>query len=177
MEYYSIFNTDWGWMGIVFNNAGLLTIVLPDNNKEFASFPIIEKFPHAQPNNDKGEIFSKKFIHYFSGKNPLFNFKLDLNAYTPFQKKVWKITSRIKYGEVSSYSEIGGELGNKNIARAIGSALKKNPLPIVIPCHRVVMANGELGGFSANSGTKFKAKLLEFEGIKLDKKQRVAIVK
>ena len=170
--YYSIFNTNWGWMGIVFSDRGLVKIILPQNKKELPLQKILQKFPHAKLKHAKGENFPKKLTLYFKGKDPLFNFTLDLSYYTPFQKKVWKITSQIQYGEVATYSEIGEKIVNKFAARAVGSALKRNPLPIIIPCHRVIRKNGELGGFLGTPGIKIKARLLELEGITLDKNQK-----
>ena len=93
-------------------------------------------------------------------------FDLPLNPEgTSFQQTVWSELLNISYGEVKTYGEIAKNIGLVNSARAVGSAINKNPLPIVIPCHRVVGANNTLTGYSG--GFDLKKKLLEIEGIKM----------
>lgn len=82
---------------------------------------------------------------------------------TDFQKKVLVATMSIKKGEVKTYKQIAQQIGHSKAYRAVGTALKKNPLPIEIPCHRVIKSNGELGNYSSG-GTKVKMKLLKLEG-------------
>ncbi|MBS3058117.1 MAG: MGMT family protein [Candidatus Diapherotrites archaeon] len=84
-----------------------------------------------------------------------------------FSEKVWKLTAKIPKGKVSTYKEIAKALGNPKAARAVGNALKKNPTPIKVPCHRVVGNCGRIGGFAL--GRKKKKELLEKEGVKLKK--------
>lgn len=83
---------------------------------------------------------------------------------TDFQKKVWKAMQAIPYGKTRSYGEIAAKL--KSGARAVGTACGRNPIPIIIPCHRVLGSNGGLGGYSGEGGTETKRKLLELEGVK-----------
>lgn len=90
---------------------------------------------------------------------------LDFSSGTPFQKRVWAILSKIPYGKTRSYKWIAEQLGYKGGYQAIGQANKRNPFPIVIPCHRVIAADGSLGGYAA--GTVIKKKLLKIEGTKL----------
>ncbi|MBI2602098.1 MAG: methylated-DNA--[protein]-cysteine S-methyltransferase [Deltaproteobacteria bacterium] len=84
---------------------------------------------------------------YFAGQRTTFTLPLHVEG-TPFQRKVWKLLLAIPYGETLSYSEIAKKLGNPNAARAVGMACRHNPIPIIIPCHRVVAKDGSLGGFS-----------------------------
>ena len=97
---------------------------------------------------------------YFSGKRKTFDIKFK-SAGTDFQKKVWKELQKIQYSKTKSYSEIAVAIGNRNAQRAIGSACNKNPIMIIIPCHRVISKNGKLGGFVY--GNSVKQKLLEIE--------------
>ena len=102
---------------------------------------------------------------YLQGKRRDFEVKISPSALewaTPFQRDVWKATSRIPYGETRTYGEIAVEIGRPRSARAVGNALGKNPLPIIVPCHRVVSSSG-LGGFSGG-GTEIKRFLLGVEG-------------
>lgn len=90
---------------------------------------------------------------------------LDFSSGTPFQKRVWAVLSKIPYGKTKSYKWIAEQLGYKGGYQAIGQANKRNPFPIVIPCHRVIAADGTLGGYAA--GIALKKKLLRIEGIEL----------
>jgi methylated-DNA-[protein]-cysteine S-methyltransferase len=89
-----------------------------------------------------------------------------LDATTDFEDKVYSAARRIPCGEVRTYGEIAAEIGEPGAARAVGAALGRNPVPIVIPCHRVLGSGGKSGGFSAPGGTLTKFRMLEIEGAK-----------
>jgi O-6-methylguanine DNA methyltransferase len=82
-----------------------------------------------------------------------------------FQKLVWKEIEKIPYGKTKSYKDIAIQIGNPKSSRAVANACGKNPLPIIRPCHRVICSNGEIGGYSANGGTKLKKALLKIEAL------------
>ena len=103
-----------------------------------------------------------QFDEYFSGKRRTFDLPLSTNG-TPFQQKVWKQLQEIPYGQTISYSQLAKAVGNPKACRAVGSANGKNPIPIIIPCHRVIASNGGLGGFAC--GLDVKIRLLELEKI------------
>lgn len=105
--------------------------------------------------------------NYLSGKkvSNLSVNHFDFSQGTPFQVKVWKTLLKIPYGEVRSYKWICGELGLKGGAQAVGQANKKNPYPILIPCHRVIAADGSMGGYAY--GVEMKKALLKLEGIEI----------
>jgi len=90
----------------------------------------------------------------------------DAHATTPFQRAVWDALRAIPYGETRSYGELARAIGKPGAARAVGAACGANPWPIIVPCHRVIAADGALGGYSA--GLKWKRVLLELEGTRLD---------
>lgn len=102
----------------------------------------------------------KQLKEYFLGQRKLFALSLDLNG-TEFQKQVWSALLEIPYGSTCSYGEIAEKIENKKASRAVGTANGKNPFCIVIPCHRVIAADGTLGGYSA--GLKLKTALLTLE--------------
>lgn len=102
----------------------------------------------------------KQLDEYFAGKRKTFDLRLNPKG-TPFQKKVWAALCEIPYGKTASYKEIAQAVGNPDAARAVGMACNKNPIAIVIPCHRVVGSNGALTGYA--SGLDRKKQLLEFE--------------
>lgn len=101
---------------------------------------------------------------YFNGKRKNFTVPVEFSA-DKFTAKVWRELLRIPYGKTASYREIAERIKHPNAYRAVGTANGKNPLPIIIPCHRVISADGSIGGYSA--GIEVKRKLLETEGIQL----------
>ena len=102
----------------------------------------------------------RQMSEYFAGKRKAFDLPIRLNG-TPFQQIVWKGLQQIPYGETLSYTGLARQIGREKAARAVGNANNHNPLMIIIPCHRVVASNGELGGYAG--GTARKAWLLEKE--------------
>lgn len=102
-------------------------------------------------------------LDYLAGKRKEFDLPLAPMG-TAFQKKVWKAMQAIAYGKTKSYGEIAAKL--QSGPRAVGTACGRNPIPIIIPCHRVLAANGGLGGYSGDGGTDTKRKLLDLEGVK-----------
>ncbi len=102
----------------------------------------------------------KELTEYFNGQRRFFEMKLFLQG-TRFQKAVWQALQEIPYGETVSYSELAHQLGNKQAARAVGNACNANPVPLIIPCHRVVGKNPTSGGYGA--GMARKLWLLDFE--------------
>jgi O-6-methylguanine DNA methyltransferase len=98
--------------------------------------------------------------NYLEGKLKRFDCSLDLRG-TSFQKKVWSALAKIPYGETKSYQEIAKSIGHPKAFRAVGNANGANPIPIILPCHRVIESNGGLGGFGY--GIKVKQQLLDFE--------------
>ncbi|MCH4071907.1 MAG: methylated-DNA--[protein]-cysteine S-methyltransferase [Pseudoramibacter sp.] len=106
------------------------------------------------------EETKKQLQEYFDGKRQ--NFDLSFNARgTAFQKKVWKVLRQIPYGEIKSYKDIADAINNPTAPRAVGRANNKNPLNIIIPCHRVIATSGLLTGYAG--GVEIKKKLLELE--------------
>lgn len=97
---------------------------------------------------------------YFSGNRKKFEIDISPKG-TDFQKLVWQELQRIPYGKVKSYSEIAKIIGNQNAQRAVGTACNKNPIMIIIPCHRIISKNGNIGGFAY--GNSIKQKLLDIE--------------
>ncbi|MEQ9619744.1 MAG: methylated-DNA--[protein]-cysteine S-methyltransferase [Deltaproteobacteria bacterium] len=108
------------------------------------------------------EKMAKELAQYFEGKLSRFETGIDVPEGTPFQRAVWKKLLDIPYGEVTTYREIAESVGRPGAARAVGNAVGANPLPIVIPCHRVLASNG-LGGYTGGIG--IKKDLLRIEGV------------
>lgn len=90
--------------------------------------------------------------------------RLDLEGVSPFNRRVYEVTREIPAGQVLTYGDVAHRLGDPDAARAVGRALGQNPFPVVVPCHRVVAAGGQLGGFSGGAGRVTKQRMLEIEG-------------
>ena len=104
---------------------------------------------------------------YVFGRLRAFTIPLDLRLATKFQKKVLDVTAHIPFGRVLTYGGVAERIGKPKAARAVGGALGRNPIGIVVPCHRVVAHNGHLHGFSSHDGIGMKAKLLRHEGVQV----------
>jgi methylated-DNA-[protein]-cysteine S-methyltransferase len=100
-----------------------------------------------------------------AGRPVRFRVRLDLRAGTPFQRAVWRLLQTIPRGQTRSYGWVARQLGRPGAARAVGAACGANPVPILVPCHRVVAGNGTLGGF--RSGLSWKRRLLALEGVRI----------
>lgn len=111
----------------------------------------------------KGGFAKRELESYFVGELYRFQTPIDLLWGTPFERKVWRQVSRIPYGKTRSYREVAESVGVPRGYRAVGRAVGKNPIPIIIPCHRVIRSDGGLGGFSA--GVEAKRYLLKLEGL------------
>ena len=153
--------------GIRFDSAiGEITIIGKTDNRissiEIGRHNIVQ---FSEPENAGVLLLCKTQLEeYFSGQRKSFEIPLDWDKLTGFQADVLRMTQKIPFGEVCTYGEIARELGKPAASRAVGRALATNPLPILIPCHRVVAATGHLTGFSAANGIISKTWLLQLEG-------------
>ncbi len=105
----------------------------------------------------------RQFKAYFAGRRKRFACKLDCVHGTPFQQQVWQELQRIPYGETCSYGELARRIGRPGAARAVGAANRANPWAIIVPCHRVIGANGDLTGYGGKKGIPKKRWLLNLE--------------
>lgn len=140
------------------SSIGIFEIV--SENNALISLKLVEKSENSSFETDFNKKVKTQLNEYFSGKRKVFDLKLNPQG-TDFQKRVWLELSKIPYGEVKSYSQIAQQIQNPNAVRAVGSACNKNPIMIIIPCHRVISKNGNLGGFAY--GNLIKQKLLNLE--------------
>ena len=117
---------------------------------------------HAVPSPHQFQDLEARLRRYLGGRKVVsFNDELDLSGATTFQRRVWRVTGLIPYGETRSYAWVAEQVGKPKAVRAVGQALAQNPLPIIIPCHRVIRKNGKLGGFGG--GIEMKKTLLKLE--------------
>lgn len=120
----------------------------------------LQRLPRLAHDDDFDDL-SRRIRDCLSGKAVSFPDKLDLSWASSFQRSVWQIVQSIPYGETRTYGWVAGKLDMLKAARAVGQALARNALPIIIPCHRVICSDGNLGGFSG--GIDWKRRLLEIE--------------
>ena len=144
------------------STIGILEIIC-ENNK-LVSLKLVDYCEKSNVETNFIKDIKKQLDEYFLGKRTIFNIKINPKG-TDFQKLVWSELQNIPYGKIKSYSEIAAAAGNKNAQRAVGNACNKNPIMIIIPCHRVISKNNNLGGYAY--GRSIKQKLLNIEnGVK-----------
>ncbi|MBN1161440.1 MAG: methylated-DNA--[protein]-cysteine S-methyltransferase [Dehalococcoidales bacterium] len=161
-KYYVIFNTSAGWIGLLGSDTGLKRTTLPQASRTKVIAALDADTAQAILSQQYFKELVKSFKEYFKGQRLDFSDKVDIRGATHFQRKVWETTRKIPYGETRSYAWVAKQIGNHGAARAVGQALGKNLLPIVIPCHRVIASDGSLGGFGG--GLVMKKHLLALEG-------------
>jgi len=169
---YRIYKTPFGWGGIVATKNGILVSILPKKNFGDVETSIEDMLPAGVSVFDPGGEIERLLIDFFEGKDVdegMASVPLDLSGVTPFFQDVYRFARGIKRGHVLSYGEVAKMAGKSNSARAVGSAMAKNPVPPFIPCHRVVGGGGELRGFNSEDGIFFKERLLALEGIRVEK--------
>ncbi|HEX9016970.1 MAG TPA: methylated-DNA--[protein]-cysteine S-methyltransferase [Chloroflexota bacterium] len=159
----SIFHSGWGWIGMAVSERGLAGLTLPSPEEGSA----LETIQRAHPGGvrvDPGRWLElrEKLLSYLDGEVADFSgVPLDLPPGPPFWRRVWDACARIPYGETRTYAELACEVGSPRGFRAVGRAMAANPIPIVIPCHRVVGSDGGLVGFAG--GLDQKRRLLRME--------------
>lgn len=152
--FYTVFQTAAGFVGLLGSQAGLRCTTLPQPSEEAVRKILGSEVSTATLTSSPFQNLIERLQRYYEGHHVDFPDKLDLYRSTPFQDSVWQATRTIPYGETRSYGWIAGQIGQPQAARAVGQALHRNLLPIIIPCHRVIASDGSLGGFGGDEGTK-----------------------
>jgi methylated-DNA-[protein]-cysteine S-methyltransferase len=164
---FAIFDTAIGSCGIVWNAHGLTGVQLPKKDEAATRARVQQRYPSAveAPPSSHVQDAIDGIVALLRGEpRDLTGIAID-NSRTPeFNAKVYAITRQVPPGKTITYGEIAVQLGDKLLAQDVGVALGENPCPLVMPCHRVVAANGKPGGFSAAGGVVTKLKLLSIEG-------------
>jgi methylated-DNA-[protein]-cysteine S-methyltransferase len=158
---YTVADIGVGWVGVMGADSGLLRVTLPQESAQEAERLLGGRVREAARSGDFFTDLIERLRGYFAGYRVAFNDELDLSAATAFQREVWQLTRLIPYGGTRSYGWIAKRLGRAGAGRAVGQALAGNPLPIIVPCHRVVAKDGGLGGYSG--GVNKKRYLLRLE--------------
>lgn len=160
---YSALSTDIGNIFIATTDKGICRLTIGTNEKDF----IKELKDNYNCEAIRDDNFIKYIVvnikDYFSKKTKIFNCKIDFLEGTNFQKKVWKKLTEIPFGETRTYKWIAQQIEHENAYRAVGNANSKNPIVLIVPCHRVIKEDGTLGGFSL--GVWRKEFLLRLEAV------------
>ncbi len=163
----ALFDTAIGRCGIAWRGDRLRAVQLPERDDQATVRRITARLSGAAPAEPPPPVVRAMgaMAALLQGRrDQLLDIELDLDDIGTFERSVYEVTRAIPPGETLTYGEVARRIGEPGAARAVGRALGANPLPIVIPCHRVLGAGGQLVGFSANGGTETKRRMLLIEG-------------
>ena len=167
---YCLFNTAIGHCGVAWSQRGVTHVQLPEADRGATERRLRNGTGATAPGKPPpgvGEAIDK-IRRYLAGDTIDFApVALDLTGVGPFRRKVYEAARRIGWGRTTTYGELAWQAGAPGAARAVGQALGRNPVPIVVPCHRVLASGGKVGGFSAFGGAATKERLLALEGVQL----------
>ncbi|MCX7670569.1 MAG: methylated-DNA--[protein]-cysteine S-methyltransferase [Anaerolineae bacterium] len=154
----------WGWIGLVASPDGLRLLALPRPTEKAALAALRRRAPDAVAAPDDAVLreAARQVTEFLAGTRREFTVSLDLRGHTPFEQAVWAAVLRIPYGQTRTYTWVADQVGGgRAAAQAAGAAVGANPIPLIIPCHRVIGADGSLHGFAG--GLAMKARLLALE--------------
>lgn len=166
-ENFALFETAVGRCAIVWSDGGIGAVYLPEATDAMTRSRVLRRHPaslESVPPNETAVVI-ERIVALLRGESvDLGDVALDLSDVAEFDRRVYEIARTIPAGRTLSYGEIARRLGDPTLARAVGQSLGRNPWPIIVPCHRVLAADGRLGGFSAPGGAETKRKMLRIEG-------------
>lgn len=145
------------------SDLGLIAVEWADSEPELTAYLKKLKLP-VEPNQRRIAPYARELKEYLNGKRPAFTIPIDWTFFTSFQREALQAVFRIPYGETRTYIEIAREIDRPHAYRAVGAANAMNPMPIVIPCHRVLGTDGKLHGYGGGEGLPTKEWLLKLEG-------------
>ncbi|MGO4134826.1 methylated-DNA--[protein]-cysteine S-methyltransferase [Rhizobium brockwellii] len=170
-HHYLIFETAGGFCGIAWSDAGITRFQLPTKSAETTERLLLRRLPGAEPGAPTPVVLETVAAvkRYFQGEETDFSgVELDLAGQDSFFRDIYAAARRVGWGHTTTYGALAKELGvGPEAARDVGQAMAKNPVALIIPCHRVLAAGGKIGGFSAPGGSSSKARMLELEGVNL----------
>jgi methylated-DNA-[protein]-cysteine S-methyltransferase len=163
---YVLFDTPIGSCGIAWGETGVVGLQLPEKSESAAHDRLARRYPDSQKASPPPDVQSAidEIVALLSGDAVDLSFvNLDFGGIGDFERRVYDVARSIPPGRTLTYGEIAKRLGEPGAARAVGQALGANPFPIVVPCHRVLGADGKVGGFSARGGVETKIRILAIE--------------
>jgi methylated-DNA-[protein]-cysteine S-methyltransferase len=175
---YTTFETKNGFVGLAWNQQGVSGLRLPARTEESAEAAILRRLPEARrapPSPAVAQLISD-IQRYFDGEKIDFSeVAVDLGVQDPFFSRVYAEVRKLGWGVTTTYGALAKTLGAEpQAARDVGQAMASNPVPLIVPCHRVLAAGGKIGGFSAPGGSESKARMLVIEGVAVGDGQSAA---
>jgi methylated-DNA-[protein]-cysteine S-methyltransferase len=169
-EHHCLFATAIGPCGIAWSERGVTRVQLPEADRSATERRLL-RGATAKSAGDRPPLQVQATIdrltRHVAGEEIDFGpVVLDLTGITAFHRKVYEAARRVGWGRTATYGELAGMAGSPGAARAVGQALGRNPVPIIVPCHRILASGGRVGGFSAFGGATTKARLLALEGVR-----------
>jgi methylated-DNA-[protein]-cysteine S-methyltransferase len=176
-HHYLIFETASGFCGIAWNSVGITCLGLPTKSAAAAERALLRRAPGAEPGALTPAVAEAVAAvqRYFEGEETDFSgFDLDLGEQGAFFKQIYAAARRVGWGQTTTYGALAKEVGAwPEAARDVGEAMANNPVPLIIPCHRVLAAGGKIGGFSAPGGSAAKFRMLELEGVHVERSRPI----
>lgn len=160
---YAFFESQIGTISLASRNKKIIALDIQSKNVYEVKKHLSSLYPDGHESELSFKTIKLLLHRYLKGKKVDFDVDIDISGESQFTQKVLRELKKIPYGEVRSYLWIGKQVGHVMGARAVGQAVKRNPIPIIIPCHRVIREDGSLGGFSL--GIEIKKRLLAIEGV------------
>ena len=171
-HHYLIFETAGGFCGIAWNSVGITRFQLPTRSAKATERILLRRVPVAEPGAPTPEMAEviAAVKRYFEGEETDFSgLRLDLGEQDPFFERVYAAARQVGWGHTTTYGALANELGaGPEAARDVGQAMARNPVALIIPCHRVLAAGGKVGGFSTPGGSTAKVRMLELEGLHVE---------
>lgn len=168
-NHYAVFESAHGFCGIAWNETGIVRFQLPASSADAAERALLRRVPGAERGAPPAAIshIIAAVQRYFAGEKIDFSdVEVDLGRQEEFFRRIYVALRRVGYGQTTTYGALAKELGaGPEAARDVGQAMATNPVPLIIPCHRVLAAGGKVGGFSAPGGAASKVRMLELEGV------------
>jgi O-6-methylguanine DNA methyltransferase len=172
---YEVFKTAAGFCGVAWSEAGITRFQLPTSTEKETERLLLRRLDGAERDTPPGEVADviQAVKRYFAGEPTDFSgIRLDLHEQDAFFRQVYDLARRVGWGSTTTYGTLARMLGaGPEAAREVGQAMAKNPVALIIPCHRVLAAGGKLGGFSAPGGSETKMRMLELEGVRLGSRE------
>jgi methylated-DNA-[protein]-cysteine S-methyltransferase len=168
-HHYLVFETAGGFCAIAWNSVGITRFQLPAKRADATERSLLRRLPGGVPGTPTPQVIAvvAAVTRYFAGEPIDFSdVRIDLDDQDGFFQQIYAATRRIGWGHTTTYGTLAKALGaGPEAARDVGQAMARNPVPLIIPCHRVLAAGGKVGGFSAPGGSAAKMRMLELEGV------------
>jgi methylated-DNA-[protein]-cysteine S-methyltransferase len=171
---YTLIETAIGWIGIAWSEAGLTRLQLPERSEAATERRLLATIVGSAPQRLAGDPPAEiaavidALRRYAAGEPVDFSgVRVDLAGVDQFRLAIYDAARKLGFGDTTTYGGLAASAGHAGLARETGQALGSNPIPVVIPCHRILAAGGKIGGFSARGGSATKERLLAMEGVRV----------